>query len=125
MLVIASRGSQLALWQARWVQQQLAQAGEPSRIEVIQTTGDKIADVALARVGTKGLLTKEIEEDAWVQSTPRPISVLYAADARLLLRRHLEVCEVFRKRLCDLRLVPIRLDVGDIERHANNSQHIQ
>jgi hydroxymethylbilane synthase len=62
MLVIASRGSQLALWQARWVQQQLAQAGEPSRIEVIQTTGDKVADVALARVGTKGLFTKEIEE---------------------------------------------------------------
>jgi hydroxymethylbilane synthase len=62
MLVIASRGSQLALWQARWVQQQLAQAGEPSRIEVIQTTGDKITDVALARVGTKGLFTKEIEE---------------------------------------------------------------
>lgn len=62
MLVIASRGSQLALWQARWVQQQLAQAGEPSRIEVIQTTGDKITGVALARVGTKGLFTKEIEE---------------------------------------------------------------
>jgi len=62
MLVIASRGSQLALWQARWVQQQLAQAGEPSRIEVIQTTGDKITDVALARVGAKGLFTKEIEE---------------------------------------------------------------
>src|SRR5207302_9524140 len=62
MLVIASRGSQLALWQARWVQQQLAQSGRESRIEIIKTTGDKITDVPLAKVGTKGLFTKEIEE---------------------------------------------------------------
>src|SRR5436305_2002326 len=62
MLVIASRGSQLALWQARWVQTQLAGAGHESRIEIIKTTGDKITDVPLAKVGTKGLLTKEIEE---------------------------------------------------------------
>lgn len=62
MLVIASRGSQLALWQARWVQGRLAEFGHPSRIEVIKTTGDKITDVPLAKVGTKGLFTKEIEE---------------------------------------------------------------
>jgi hydroxymethylbilane synthase len=62
MLVIASRGSQLALWQARWVQGRLAELGVESRIEVIKTTGDKITDVPLAKVGTKGLFTKEIEE---------------------------------------------------------------
>jgi len=62
MLVIASRGSQLALWQARWVQEQLAQKGHESRIEIIKTTGDKITDVPLAQVGGKGLFTKEIEE---------------------------------------------------------------
>src|SRR5436190_15656018 len=62
MLVIASRGSQLALWQARWVQTQLAALGHESRIEIIKTTGDKITDVPLAKVGTKGLFTKEIEE---------------------------------------------------------------
>src|SRR3982751_1235862 len=62
MLVIASRGSQLALWQAHWVQGQLAAAGHESRIEIIKTTGDKITDVPLAKVGTKGLFTKEIEE---------------------------------------------------------------
>src|ERR1044071_2059348 len=62
MLVIASRGSQLALWQARWVQAQLAAAGHESRIEIIKTTGDKITDVPLAKVGTKGMFTKEIEE---------------------------------------------------------------
>jgi hydroxymethylbilane synthase len=62
MLIIASRGSQLALWQAHWVQQQLAALGYPSRIEIVKTTGDKITDVPLAQVGGKGLFTKEIEE---------------------------------------------------------------
>src|SRR3954447_26935853 len=62
MLVIASRGSQLALSQARWVQPQLAALGHESRIEIIKTTGDKITDVPLAKVGTKGLFTKAIEE---------------------------------------------------------------
>jgi hydroxymethylbilane synthase len=62
MLTIASRGSQLALWQARWVSAQLSARGHECRIEIIKTTGDKITDVPLAKVGTKGLFTKEIEE---------------------------------------------------------------
>src|SRR6476469_1013589 len=62
MLVIASRGSQLALWQARWVEARLSDLGFESRIEIIKTTGDKITDVPLPKVGTKGLFTKEIEE---------------------------------------------------------------
>lgn len=62
MLVIGSRGSQLALWQSRWVQAKLSELGEESRIEIIHTTGDKIQDVALSMVGTKGLFTKEIED---------------------------------------------------------------
>ena len=62
MLTIGSRGSQLALWQARWIQARLTDLGEESRIEIIRTTGDRITDVPLAQVGTKGLFTKEIEE---------------------------------------------------------------
>jgi hydroxymethylbilane synthase len=62
MLVIASRGSRLALWQAHWVEQRLFGLGLECRIEIIKTTGDKITDVPLAKVGTKGLFTKEIEE---------------------------------------------------------------
>jgi hydroxymethylbilane synthase len=62
MLVIASRGSQLALWQARWVSAQLQARGHENRIEIIKTTGDKITGVPLSKVGTKGLFTKEIEE---------------------------------------------------------------
>ncbi len=62
MLVIGSRGSQLALWQAQYVQRRLEARGQECRIEVIQTTGDRIADVPLGRVGSKGLFTKEIED---------------------------------------------------------------
>ena len=62
MLTIGSRGSQLALWQAHWIQARLETLGEQCRIEIIKTTGDKITDVALSQVGSKGLFTKEIEE---------------------------------------------------------------
>jgi hydroxymethylbilane synthase len=62
MLTVGSRGSQLALWQARWIQTRLQSFGIESRLEIIHTTGDKITDVALSKVGTKGLFTKEIEE---------------------------------------------------------------
>ena len=62
MIVIGSRGSQLALWQARHIAARLEQLGEQTRIQIIKTTGDKITDVPLAQVGGKGLFTKEIEE---------------------------------------------------------------
>src|SRR6266567_4049776 len=62
MLVIGSRGSQLALWQARWVQGRLASLGIEARIEIIKTTGDRVTGVPLSSVGGKGLFTKEIEE---------------------------------------------------------------
>jgi hydroxymethylbilane synthase len=62
MIVIGSRGSQLALWQARHVAARLAELGVETRLEIIKTTGDKILDVPLAKVGGKGLFTKEIEE---------------------------------------------------------------
>src|SRR5258708_15525011 len=62
MMVIGSRGSQLALWQARWVQARLAELGFESRIEIIKTTGDKVLSVPVSSVGGKGLFTKEIED---------------------------------------------------------------
>jgi hydroxymethylbilane synthase len=63
-LKIGTRGSQLALWQANWVKTALG-AENPSlsiELEIIKTTGDKILDVPLAKVGGKGLFVKEIEE---------------------------------------------------------------
>jgi hydroxymethylbilane synthase len=62
-LRIASRGSELALWQSRAVQEAL-RAADPAlavEIEVIKTTGDVIQDVPLAKIGDKGLFTKELD----------------------------------------------------------------
>src|SRR3981189_591331 len=61
-LRIGSRGSQLALWQAHHISDLLRARGHTVEVEIIKTTGDKITDVALAKVGTKGMFTKEIEE---------------------------------------------------------------
>ena len=63
-IVIGTRGSQLALWQAEWVQAQLKQMAPDLSVVLkrIQTSGDKIQDVPLAKVGGKGLFVKEIEE---------------------------------------------------------------
>src|SRR5215468_7917279 len=65
-LRIGTRGSPLALWQAREVRTHLAVAHgvEPDAIaiEVIRTTGDVIQDRPLSEVGGKGLFTKEIEQ---------------------------------------------------------------
>jgi len=66
-LRVGSRGSQLALWQANHISALLRARGHEVEIEIIHTTGDKITDVPLAMVGTKGglgkgIFTKEIEE---------------------------------------------------------------
>ena len=62
MIVIGSRGSKLALWQAEHIAAALKALDTETRIEVIKTTGDNIQDVPLAQVGGKALFTKEIDE---------------------------------------------------------------
>jgi hydroxymethylbilane synthase len=61
---IGTRGSKLALWQAEWVQSELKRLNPDLEIEInkIKTTGDKVLDVPLAKVGGKSLFVKEIEE---------------------------------------------------------------
>lgn len=61
---IASRGSELALWQARAVEAALRREdpGVEVEIRIIRTTGDRILDVPLAQIGDRGLFTKEIDE---------------------------------------------------------------
>lgn len=63
-LRLGTRGSKLALWQAAHVSRALQEAvpGIEVEIIVIKTKGDKILDVALSRIGDKGLFTKEIEQ---------------------------------------------------------------
>jgi len=63
-IIIGTRGSKLALWQAEWIKSELLKLNPGLTIELnkIKTTGDKILDVPLAKVGGKGLFVKEIEE---------------------------------------------------------------
>ncbi|GBE37277.1 porphobilinogen deaminase [bacterium BMS3Bbin07] len=63
-VIIGTRGSKLALWQAEWVKSELQRLYPELKVELnrIKTTGDKILDVPLAKVGGKGLFVKEIEE---------------------------------------------------------------
>ena len=63
-IVIGSRGSQLALWQANWVKSELECLHDNVNIDIriIATSGDIIQDVPLAKIGGKGLFVKEIEE---------------------------------------------------------------
>ncbi len=61
--IIGSRGSELALWQTHHVKATLEKHFPDLKLEVkiIKTTGDKMLDVALAKIGDKGLFTKQIE----------------------------------------------------------------
>src|SRR5262245_25487200 len=66
-IVIGSRGSKLALWQANWVKDAISAAhpGLEAVIKVITTTGDRITNVSLPALGAqgKGLFTKELEDE--------------------------------------------------------------
>src|SRR5262249_40419309 len=61
-IVIGSRGSRLALWQAEWLAARLRQSGRSARIEGIRTTGDRQLQRTLASMGGKGAFVKEIED---------------------------------------------------------------
>ena len=62
-IIIGSRGSELALWQANFVKKELEKKNKNVAVEIkiIKTKGDKILDVALSKIGDKSLFTKELE----------------------------------------------------------------
>ncbi|MFN3870525.1 MAG: hydroxymethylbilane synthase [Aquificaceae bacterium] len=62
LLRIGTRKSKLALWQANFVKEKLEEKGYKVELQLITTTGDKILDSPLAKIGGKGLFVKEIEE---------------------------------------------------------------
>ncbi|PAF50603.1 hydroxymethylbilane synthase [Helicobacter sp. 13S00477-4] len=62
-LIIGTRGSILALWQAEYIQKRLEnELNILSELKIVKTKGDKILDVPLTKIGGKGLFTKELEE---------------------------------------------------------------
>lgn len=62
-IVIGSRGSELALWQAKHIKREIEKKNKNVSVEIniIKTKGDKILDVALSKIGDKSLFTKELE----------------------------------------------------------------
>ena len=63
MIKIGTRGSALALWQAHHVEARLRAVGFETEIVTYTTQGDKILDRSLAKIGSKGVFTQELEDD--------------------------------------------------------------
>ena len=61
-LIIGTRGSKLALWQAHYTQAQLREAGIESELRIIKTQGDRIQHLTFDKLEGKGFFTKEIED---------------------------------------------------------------
>jgi len=97
-LRIGTRGSQLALWQANWVKETLIRKNPGLDVEVvkIKTTGDKILDVPLAKVGGKGLFVKEIETALLDNSVD--LAVHSMKDVPTLLPEGLEIVAVTERK---------------------------
>jgi len=62
LVKIGTRGSKLALWQAYHVEELLLKAGLKAEIVIIDTKGDQILDVSIAKIGSKGVFTQELED---------------------------------------------------------------
>lgn len=62
LIVIGTRGSDLALWQANHVKKQLKEIGLHCRLEIIKTQGDQIQNIGFDKMEGKGFFTKELEE---------------------------------------------------------------
>ncbi|MDB5158007.1 MAG: hydroxymethylbilane synthase [Mucilaginibacter sp.] len=62
-LIIGTRGSELALWQANFVKDSLADAGINAELKIIKTQGDRILNLSFDKLEGKGFFTKELEEE--------------------------------------------------------------
>lgn len=96
-LTIGSRGSKLALVQSNWVKSELERIYPELKVEIkiIQTQGDKILDVALSKIGDKGLFVKELENELLVGTID--LAVHSAKDLETKLPSDLEIA-CFTKR---------------------------
>lgn len=89
MIKIATRSSKLALWQAYHIQDLLKSVGVESELLTFETKGDKILDKSLAKIGSKGLFTEELE--ACLLNGEAQIAVHSAKDLPSTLPDRLEI----------------------------------
>ncbi|MCC3151788.1 hydroxymethylbilane synthase [Hymenobacter sp. BT770] len=86
---LATRGSRLALWQAEHVANLLNNAGFATEIVPMQTTGDAVQDRSLAKIGSKGVFTEELEES--LRRGETHLAVHSAKDVQSSIPRDLEL----------------------------------
>ena len=96
---IGTRGSKLALWQAHHVEDHLREAGMTTEIVTIETKGDKILDVSIAKIGSKGVFTEEIE--AQLQTGAIDIAVHSAKDMQSTLPTGFELVAFMERERCN------------------------
>lgn len=99
LIRIGTRGSKLALWQAYHVEKQLNQVGIQTEIVTIETKGDKILNVSIAKIGSKGVFTEEIE--AQLSDGRIDIAVHSAKDMQSSLPEGFELIAFMERERCN------------------------
>ncbi|TAF73080.1 MAG: hydroxymethylbilane synthase [Bacteroidetes bacterium] len=96
---IGTRGSKLALWQANFVKEKLEKQGFSAEITIIETKGDKILDVSLSKIGSKGVFTQELEDKLF--SDEIDIAVHSAKDVQSDLPEGLELMAFMEREMAN------------------------
>lgn len=86
---IGTRKSKLAMWQTETVARALEEAGMETRISSMETIGDKVLDTSIAKIGSKGVFTEELEEQ--LESGKTDIAVHSAKDMQSTLPEGFEL----------------------------------
>jgi hydroxymethylbilane synthase len=96
---IATRSSLLALWQAEYISERLSKFGHTSELVKFDTKGDKVLDVTLSKIGSKGVFTEELEES--LRNGETDIAVHSAKDLPSQLGNGLEIVAFSERELVD------------------------
>jgi hydroxymethylbilane synthase len=107
---IGTRGSKLALWQAEYVASLIKPSGYDTEIIPIETRGDKILDVTIAKIGSKGVFTEEIEAKLLDQSID--IAVHSAKDLSSEIADELELIGFTERELANDVMVSFKKNIN-------------
>lgn len=109
---IGTRGSKLALWQAYYIEDLLKEGGLETEIVIIETKGDKILDVSISKIGSKGVFTEEIE--AQLKSGEIDIAVHSAKDMQSELPEGFSILAFTeREKINDVIVSHQKVDISD------------
>src|SRR3990172_38118 len=122
-IIIGSRGSELALWQAKFVKKELEKRNKNITIEIkiIKTKGDKILDIALSKIGDKSLFTKELEVELLAKRVDLAVHSLKDLQTKIpaglklsaVTKRHpVEDVLIARKKGMTIKKLPLNAVVG-------------